>query len=63
VGADELDLTCFQRLQQEGKLREALSLWRGAPLTELGYERFAQLEIERLAGPRTVRKRLYLSAS
>jgi DNA-binding SARP family transcriptional activator len=49
VAPDELDLTRFQLLQQEGKPREALSLWRGPPLAELAYERFAQPEIERLA--------------
>jgi DNA-binding SARP family transcriptional activator len=30
------------------KLREALSLWRGAPLAELAYASFAQAEIGRL---------------
>jgi DNA-binding SARP family transcriptional activator len=48
VDADEFDLPRFQRLQQEGKLQEALSLWRGPPLGEFAYERFAQAEIERL---------------
>jgi DNA-binding SARP family transcriptional activator len=54
VGAHELDLARFQRLRQEGKLREALSLWRGPPLAELAYERFAQREIERLEELRLV---------
>jgi DNA-binding SARP family transcriptional activator len=48
VDPDELDLARFQRLRQEGKLEEALSLWRGPPLGEFAYERFAQAEIERL---------------
>ena len=30
------------------KLRDALELWRGAPLEEFGYEAFAQSEIARL---------------
>jgi DNA-binding SARP family transcriptional activator len=48
VDPTELDLARFRQLQQEGKLREALSLWRGPPLAELAYQRFAQPEIERL---------------
>src|SRR6476661_6138354 len=45
VGSDELDLTRFQRLQAEGRLHEALSLWRGAPLAEFSSQRFAEREI------------------
>ena len=48
LGPDELDLARFRRLQQEGEFEEALSLWRGPPLAEFAYERFAQAEIERL---------------
>ena len=48
VHEDELDLTRFQRLVQDGSLREALSLWRGPPLAEFASERFAQSEIARL---------------
>jgi DNA-binding SARP family transcriptional activator len=47
----ELDLGRFQRLVAEGgvdQLREALALWRGPPLAEFAYERFAQPEIARL---------------
>jgi YVTN family beta-propeller protein len=57
-----LDLQRFQRLVDDGKaalaagrpadaaakLREALSLWRGAPLADFSYEPFAQAEIARL---------------
>jgi DNA-binding SARP family transcriptional activator/tetratricopeptide (TPR) repeat protein len=48
VGSDELDVERFQRLQDEGKLREALALWRGSPLSDFADERFAQTEIARL---------------
>jgi DNA-binding SARP family transcriptional activator len=48
VEPDELDLARFQRLQAEGALREALSLWRGPPLADFGDRRFAQAEIARL---------------
>jgi YVTN family beta-propeller protein len=62
VGADELDLLCFERLLNDGRsalgsggaaeaariLREALSLWRGRAFEEFAYESFAQVEIERL---------------
>jgi predicted ATPase/DNA-binding SARP family transcriptional activator len=52
------DLHRFEQLVREaraatptesnGLLREALSLWRGPPLAEFAYERWAQPEIERL---------------
>jgi DNA-binding SARP family transcriptional activator len=59
---DELDRDRFERLLAEGRaaletgdyadasnqLRRALGLWRGAPLSDLSYERFAQDEIKRL---------------
>jgi predicted ATPase/DNA-binding SARP family transcriptional activator len=48
VGADELDLDRFERLRTEGRLEEALALWRGRPLAELAYEPWAQTEIARL---------------
>ena len=48
VEADELDLARFQRLLEDGHPGEALSLWRGPPLAEFAYERFARNEIERL---------------
>jgi DNA-binding SARP family transcriptional activator/DNA-binding beta-propeller fold protein YncE len=62
VDADELDLLCFERLLEDGRLalssgaarsaaetlREALALWRGRPFEDVGYESFAQVEIERL---------------
>ena len=48
VEPDELDLARFQRLQAEGALRPALALWRGPPLADLAYQRFAQAEIARL---------------
>jgi DNA-binding SARP family transcriptional activator len=48
VGEDESDLERFQCLREEGKLAEALSLWRGIPLSDFRYQRFAQPEIARL---------------
>jgi DNA-binding SARP family transcriptional activator/tetratricopeptide (TPR) repeat protein len=54
VECDELDLERFQRLREEGRLREALSLWRGGPLSDLAYERFAQDDIARLEELRLV---------
>jgi DNA-binding SARP family transcriptional activator len=62
LGPDELDRDRFGRLVSEGRaalaeeqhgeaaalLRQALDLWRGAPLSDFAYERFAQEEITRL---------------
>jgi DNA-binding SARP family transcriptional activator len=51
LSPDQLDLHRFERLVEEGgaeSLREALGLWRGAPLADLAYESFAQTSIERL---------------
>jgi DNA-binding SARP family transcriptional activator len=58
VEPGELDLHRFEQLvaQAQGAdsqhaaelLREALSLWRGAPLADVAYEAFAQMEIARL---------------
>ncbi|HEY2201914.1 MAG TPA: BTAD domain-containing putative transcriptional regulator, partial [Solirubrobacteraceae bacterium] len=58
VDRDELDLYRFERLVSEAdgaepakaaaKLREALVLWRGAPLADLSYASFAQPAIRRL---------------
>jgi predicted ATPase/DNA-binding SARP family transcriptional activator len=58
VDRDELDLYCFERLVSDAdgaepaeaaaKLREALGLWRGAPLADLSYASFAQPTIRRL---------------
>ena len=48
VDPGELDLDRFERLRDEGKLHEALALWRGPPLAEFEYERFARSDIERL---------------
>jgi predicted ATPase/DNA-binding SARP family transcriptional activator len=48
VESDELDLERFERLRAEGEPEEALTLWRGAPLSDLGHRGFAQTEIARL---------------
>ena len=58
VDQAELDLARFEQLVIEArraspesaseKLRDALALWRGAPLADLAYEQFAQAEIARL---------------
>ena len=48
AGPDEVDLTRFRRLRAEGKLQDALALWRGPPLAEFAQLRFAQAEIARL---------------
>ena len=48
VEPDALDLERFQRLRDQGELDEALSLWRGPPLAEFAYQRFAQTDIARL---------------
>jgi DNA-binding SARP family transcriptional activator/basic membrane lipoprotein Med (substrate-binding protein (PBP1-ABC) superfamily) len=62
TGPDEVDVDRFDTLRAEGRrllaageaaqaadvLGEALSLWRGAPLQDFAYERFAESEIARL---------------
>jgi DNA-binding SARP family transcriptional activator/tetratricopeptide (TPR) repeat protein len=48
VDRGELDLTRFQELREEGRLGDALELWRGPPLSEFTQERFAGPEVARL---------------
>jgi predicted ATPase/DNA-binding SARP family transcriptional activator len=62
AGPEEIDARRFERLVEEGRrarvsgeasqaaemLREALGLWRGAPLADLAYESWAQAESTRL---------------
>jgi DNA-binding SARP family transcriptional activator len=62
VAADELDRDRFERRLADGRaalatgdsaeaaerLRDALALWRGSPLSDFSYEPFAQNEITRL---------------
>ena len=45
---DDLDLEHFRRLQAKGRFEQALALWRGPPLPEFAYQRFARGEIARL---------------
>jgi DNA-binding SARP family transcriptional activator/tetratricopeptide (TPR) repeat protein len=54
VEPEELDAARFARLQEEGRLDEALSLWRGPPLADLASEQFVQAEIARLDEMRVV---------
>ncbi len=68
VGVDELDLSCFEHLLQDGRdalsagdaetaseaLTEGLALWRGRPYEDVAYESFAQIEIERLEARRLI---------
>jgi DNA-binding SARP family transcriptional activator len=62
LSAEQLDLDRFERLSEDAGLaldrgeadvaadllRQALALWRGAPLADLAYEPFAQSAVERL---------------
>jgi DNA-binding SARP family transcriptional activator len=62
LAPQQLDLHIFERLTEDASqalargeaqiaadlLREALALWRGAPLADFAYESFAQTAIERL---------------
>jgi eukaryotic-like serine/threonine-protein kinase len=48
VEPGELDLERFARLRAEGRLSEALALWRGHPLAEFAPLRFAETERARL---------------
>ena len=65
--SDDVDAHRFERLVGEGRselaagrsghacslLEQALSMWRGPPLREFAYQRFAELEITRLEELRT----------
>jgi DNA-binding SARP family transcriptional activator len=76
VQPDEMDLHRFERLVDEGRsllargltadaserLREALSLWRGAPLGDFAYEEFAQAAIGRLEEVRVAAVELRIEA-
>jgi DNA-binding SARP family transcriptional activator len=48
IETDELDLARFHALRAEGRPGEALQIWRGPPLDEFAYRRFAQTEIAQL---------------
>jgi WD40 repeat protein/DNA-binding SARP family transcriptional activator len=48
VSGSGLDARRFERLIAEGRPREALALWRGAPLADVADEPFAAAEIRRL---------------
>jgi DNA-binding SARP family transcriptional activator/tetratricopeptide (TPR) repeat protein len=54
VADGELDLDHFRRLTGKGRFHEAMSLWRGPPLADFSFERFAQGEIARLEEERLV---------
>jgi DNA-binding SARP family transcriptional activator len=51
----ELDLARFEELVAEGRLSDALRLWRGHPLADFAYEPFAQAEIARFESRHTRR--------
>lgn len=48
VADDELDVRRFQALVTDGQPQDALELWRGSPLADVAFSRFAQPEIARL---------------
>ena len=48
LGDGELDARRFEKLVAAGAARDALSLWRGAPLADVADEPFAAAEIRRL---------------
>ena len=48
VEPGELDAERARDLGDEGRYEDALALWRGPPLSEFAYRRFAQSEIARL---------------
>ena len=48
LGDGELDARRFEQLVAAGAARDALSLWRGAPLADVADEPFAAAEIRRL---------------
>ena len=52
VEPEELDLTRFEHLREQGKPADALALWRGPPLSEFELRRFAQADIARLQDAR-----------
>lgn len=54
VADGELDLDRFLQLRSDGKLREALKLWRGPPLADFAYASWAAGEIRRLEELRLV---------
>ena len=57
VADDEFDLRLFEASLAEGRPRDALALWRGPPLSDVSYSRFAQSEIARLEELRLRRSR------
>ena len=76
LGADDLDLTRFERLFEQGrealakgdatyaaaKLRDALALWRGRALADFAYETFAQAPVARLEEMRLAALELRIEA-
>jgi WD40 repeat protein/DNA-binding SARP family transcriptional activator len=48
LGDGDLDARRFEELVAAGAAREALGLWRGAPLADVAHEPFAAAEIRRL---------------
>jgi DNA-binding SARP family transcriptional activator len=48
LGGGQVDAVQFERLLEQARAREALALWRGAPLSDVADEPFAAAEIRRL---------------
>ena len=48
IAPEDVDVARFIRLVERGATRQALALWRGAPLDDIADEPFAAVEIRRL---------------
>jgi WD40 repeat protein/DNA-binding SARP family transcriptional activator len=62
LGDGELDARRFEQLLAAGAARDALSLWRGAPLADVADEPFAVAEIRRLDELRLAASELAIDA-
>ena len=53
VAREQVDIARFERLLAQGRARDALALWRGAPLADVADEPFAAGQVRRLEELRT----------